>query len=620
MYLHSVKMTNFKSIGQENNEIILEARVTAIIGKNESGKSNVLEGLSYMSFVNQMNNAFASDNINRNNGTKAEIKYEIILKANSEEQEKYKINEDSTIIISKDIFFATGGILEFYKSSIKEYSDSLIENLGQNPFQLKGQDYTNYRNYIAVLQNLESLNIRRINAALSFFEARIAKIKDKDRGKIEELLLFIREKWDRLVGLLPNTFYRNSDKVLKTQYKIDEIEKEFKNPAAYPNSLLSDFVKLIDISYEDFLLAVKAGSTGQKTTLRKRINRNVETIINNEFKSFYATEPISLSVEFDSSIVSFSVQSSDGESLLLSERSNGLKWYLNTFIDAKANGVSKSNVVYLFDEPGISLHVNAQKELLNLFEDLASKNNQIVYTTHSPYMLNLNDDGIHRIRATDKDTYGYTHIFKTAYDARLSPQNQQDTLAPIVSAIGMTLNDTFGPAKDKLNIVTEGVSDYIYLFTMAKILDLDMQKINIIPAVGVSNCLNVCNILAGWNCPFIAIFDYDKEGVESGGEKMNLNFSYEIGKQYIYLKDTTRDLIECKDYKSNPYRIEDLIGRKNLEDFIKIRGVAKDAAAKNKTLLSKLFCNALEDGSFSVDQDCRNRFKNLFDRLSSTKI
>lgn len=49
MYIHSVKLINFKSIGDyPEAEVILEPRVTAIIGKNESGKSNVLEGLSYI--------------------------------------------------------------------------------------------------------------------------------------------------------------------------------------------------------------------------------------------------------------------------------------------------------------------------------------------------------------------------------------------------------------------------------------------------------------------------------------------------------------------------------------------------------------------------------------------
>lgn len=52
MYIHSVKLINFKSIGDYSEvEVILEPRVTAIIGKNESGKSNVLEGLSYINFL-----------------------------------------------------------------------------------------------------------------------------------------------------------------------------------------------------------------------------------------------------------------------------------------------------------------------------------------------------------------------------------------------------------------------------------------------------------------------------------------------------------------------------------------------------------------------------------------
>lgn len=47
MYVHSVKLVNYKSIGDyAESEVIIEPRVTAIIGKNESGKSNILEGIS----------------------------------------------------------------------------------------------------------------------------------------------------------------------------------------------------------------------------------------------------------------------------------------------------------------------------------------------------------------------------------------------------------------------------------------------------------------------------------------------------------------------------------------------------------------------------------------------
>lgn len=608
-------MVNFKSIGEVDNDIILEPRVTAVIGKNESGKSNVLEGLSYVSFTGNMNSAFTNDNINRNNGTNAAIEYIIVLKPNSQEQESLNILDDTQILISKDVYSATGGILDYYNSNIRGFADVLVETLGQNPFQLRDQDYTNYRSYIYALQQEDSLNISRINASFGFFEARVKNIQTEEREKIAVAISNVKSKWNLLLLLLPNTFYRNTDKILQTQYKLDEVQKELQNPASYPNSLLSDFIKLLNISNDDFITAVQAGVTGQKITIRKRINKNVETIINDEFKKFYAAEPISLNVDFDSNIISFSVQSDEGETLLLSERSNGLRWYLNTFIDARVHGISQSNVIYLFDEPGISLHVNAQRELLNLFEDLANKGNQVIYTTHSPYMLNMEDDGIHRIRAIEKDSKGYTHIYKTAYDARLSPRNQEDTLAPIISAIGMNLHDTFGPAKGKLNIITEGVSDYIYLQTMAKILEIDMSKINIIPSFGVTNCINVCNILYGWNCPFIVVFDYDKEGVESGGEKMRKSLLYEMGKQYIYLKDIKQESVDLKEYSQSSYMIEDLVGRETLGDFIKQKGLPQDAATNNKTLLSKLFCNALEEGTCCVDDECKSRFIKLFERI-----
>ena len=76
------------------------------------------------------------------------------------------------------------------------------------------------------------------------------------------------------------------------------------------------------------------------------------------------------------------------------------------------------------DEPGTSLHVNAQRELLNLFGHLADQGNQIIYTTHSPYMLDTENEGVHRIRAVVKDEEGFSYIYKTVYDPRIAPETQ----------------------------------------------------------------------------------------------------------------------------------------------------------------------------------------------------
>lgn len=232
-------------------------------------------------------------------------------------------------------------------------------------------------------------------------------------------------------------------------------------------------------------------------------------------------------------------------------------------------------MVYLLDEPGISLHVNAQRELLRLFQHLAEKGNQIVYTTHSPYMLDLEGEGIHRIRAVVKNEEGYLYIYKTAYDPRILPESQQDTLAPIISAIGMNLHDTIGPANGKINIVTEGISDYIYLSKMAKILNINTEKYAIIPAVGATNCVNICAILHGWGCQYIALFDYDKQGVEKGGEYLRKEMLFEYERQYCYVREVNQDEIERKTYNTSPYMIEDVVTREELDKFCTERNISK---------------------------------------------
>ena len=102
----------------------------------------------------------------------------------------------------------------------------------------------------------------------------------------------------------------------------------------------------------------------------------------------------------------------------------------------------------------------------------------------------------------------------------------------------MSLNNTFGPALGKINIVSKGMIDYIYLHMMAKVLGIDNDKYTIISAVGASNCINICSILYGWGCKYIAVFDYDK----AGSEYLRKEFLYEQGREYCYLKRLIRKI------------------------------------------------------------------------------
>lgn len=617
MYVHSVKLVNYKSIGDyAESEVIIEPRVTAIIGKNESGKSNVLSGLSSVNFTDRKPDAFDASIVNRIGSTGKENRYHILLKSDAEDA-VLGINGETEITIAKNEYVATGSVMSYFLSCIYPHIEEIAEILGavgQNPLQLKDQELSNYRVYYGELLNKEKMDIPRRTQALAFLVKRVNRVADEKRALLESALSKAQEKWLQLLSRFPRFFHRRTEKHLKAVYKYDDIDKELKNPGGYPDSMLNDLVRLLDVTNDDFLLAARSGVASPQNTVRNRIRRNVESKINAPFAQFYHTEPVFLEIEFNNGSVIFQIRTGEGESLSISERSNGLRWYMETFIDSQANGVKQSNVVYLFDEPGTSLHVNAQKELLNLFSHLADKGNQVVYTTHSPYMLDTERDGVHRIRAVTKDAQGYTHIYKTAYDSNISPDCAQDTLAPIISALGMNLNDTFGPAKDKINIVTEGTSDYIYMCMMAKVLGVDPEKYAIIPSQGASNCVNICAILHGWGCKYIAVFDYDKAGVESGAEVMRKQWIYELNKQYCFMNEVTQEDINSKTYKTDKFMVEDVITREEISRFCAEMDISPTL---NKALLAKKMSNAIDNGEFILSETPISNFRTLFERILS---
>lgn len=610
MYFHSVKLKNYKSIGDYDlSEIIIEPEITALVGKNESGKSNVLEALSQIRFSESMSAAFNDEFVNRSNGTPVE--FEIVLKSYPAEMEM-GIVEDTTIIIKKDTQLFSGGAIQYFYEKIHGSIIQFVDLLDTNDIHFSGSEQSTYLSCKAILNNTEKFNILKIEEAFGFIRARLGQFSVSQRENTTAGLNRTYKVWRDFLQFFPKVFFHRTDKILKTRYGYDDAKRILSNPLSYPDDLLPDFVRLIGMSNDDVLSAISSGTSGKKTSLRNKIRRKIRTEINEPFRSFYETEEIELDVDFDASVLSFNVQSSDGETLLLSERSNGLRWYLFTFIDARANDISGNNTLFLLDEPGISLHVNAQRELLTLFHDLVGKGNQLLYTTHSPYMLDIENEGIHRIRAITKDNEGYTKIFKNAYDARIAPDSQHDTLAPIISALGMSLQSTFGPAIGKVNVITEGMSDYIFLCGMAKHLKLDTNKFAIIPSVGATNAVNLCSILQGWGCDFIALFDYDNEGVKKGGEYLKKNFNFQCGTQYCYTKDVQQGDIDNQTYKTETYMIEDVVTDEELMRFCSETNTSRTLS---KSLIAKIYSDSINSGSFSCGSDCEANFKALFKRL-----
>lgn len=604
MRLHSVELMNYKSIGTDHNEIIIEPNITAIIGKNESGKSNVLSALSGISFINKTQNVFVENNVNRNSDN-GKIAYKITLKALPDESQC--LREDTTVTITSESYSAVGGIMRYYEENVKEAVNAFYEIVKINPFKFTSNDLTAFRQRCSQIKIEDNIDVPTTNAALKTFAQWGSRVPAEQQAQYKSAIDSVLIKWQELCNLFPFMFYRHNDRILQSEYKGDVLKKELENT----NSFLYEFVNYIGFTKEQILQAVSGRTDGSTSNLQDKIQRGIDTKINIPFEAFYTVEKVTLKVRFTTNILSFTVSTDSGSTMTLGERSDGLRWYLNLFIDVMANNLPSRQVVYLFDEPGISLHVNAQKELLKLFADLASKGNQIVYTTHSPYMLDTANSGIERIRATVKDESGITKIYRTAYHPDIAPDAQEDTLTPIIRALGMSISDTFGPAYEKLNVVTEGISDCVYLLCIGKKLDIDLSKYAFIPVVGASNLINVCTILHGWGCNYMALFDYDSEGVTKGGEIFKNKYELEYKKHFMYLKDASEDEIANKTYKTDEVEIETLVT--DLDDCLTSKGYTKCG----KVLNAKWYADAVGDGTYTCLPETLDNFKELFDRINS---
>jgi predicted ATP-dependent endonuclease of OLD family len=111
-------------------------------------------------------------------------------------------------------------------------------------------------------------------------------------------------------------------------------------------------------------------------------------------------------------------------------RSVGFLWYLSFYINfiAVTKEAKANEFIFLLDEPGLHLHPSGQKDLTNLLENLSIKN-QLIYTTHSPFMINR--DHPERVRLVSKDHSG-TQIDNEAY---------RENWKPLRNSIGLTVGD-----------------------------------------------------------------------------------------------------------------------------------------------------------------------------------
>lgn len=189
----------------------------------------------------------------------------------------------------------------------------------------------------------------------------------------------------------------------------------------------------------------------------------------------------------------------------LDERSRGFKWFFSFYVAFTADtaGGSAEKAILLLDEPGLYLHAVAQQDLLSHFAK--DFKNQIIYTTHSPFMVPVDDlDSVRTVNIAQD----------TATVVSNDPIGDERTLFPIQTALGYNAAQSLFIGQN--NLVVEGISDLWYLKAASDYLN-DVsgtglsKELIITPAEGAQRVSYMVTLLTSHRLRVLVLLDEETD-------------------------------------------------------------------------------------------------------------
>jgi predicted ATP-dependent endonuclease of OLD family len=195
-----------------------------------------------------------------------------------------------------------------------------------------------------------------------------------------------------------------------------------------------------------------------------------------------------------------------GRLVRASQRSSGFTHFftLKTILNARQQEHPANSYIFLFDEPGIYLHPAGQYDLLQVL-DTIGKNNQVIYSTHSLFMLNKTFPARHRL------------VVKAADGTKLDGKPASGRWGAATDALGLSLAGTILFAQYIL--LAEGDSDPVYIHAVLQKLtalrhsNLDLNAFSVISTESSTNTDVLIRVLS--DCapkPHIAVLVDGDEG------------------------------------------------------------------------------------------------------------
>lgn len=511
MKFKKVTIQDYRSI--KKLELPIDEHLTTLVGANEHGKSNILEAIAMLDVKRSFD--FEKDKRIDNN---AENHYpSIIFSLELSDLERRGIQEESQEKYPPQTITNTDGTVSEGKPEKKiklEDIPSVIE----------------YKRYIGTDENEEEKNYYTI-------------LNISDQHIRDTIYLLIKEKSNTVI------YFDEFNDRLGSVISREEIENSDQNP------LIQGLLKISGFKGSEEELFTDTNKSRQLwDKAPKRITEEIK-------KAWYQgqKDDIQVKVKTDTKGENILIDVEDKNTFVeFGSRSRGFKWFFSFFLKYRAHhdGDLKDSI-FIIDEPGLFLHPKGQKDLLQYLDKLGIQN-QIIYSTHSPFMINRSKPN--RVRVVEKSHKNGTEINTKGFTANWRHMR---------TALGMVLSDSFYYA-DK-TLVVEGPEDVIYILSLLQFIakkekwNIDVNILSVMDAGSASNLPAMARIVKDEERPLIVLIDSDSTKMLNRLKKILAISEYKEVKEFNNKAVTIQDLLPKKIYEMavNKY-IQNLVKEKDI--------------------------------------------------------
>lgn len=537
MELNSFRVRNFRSIN-DSGEIDV-SRITAMLGRNESGKSNILRALHSLNPANGFKKLNPIKDFPRHRkltecndhthvvdstwrlseyeqGCLAEIwpiaqgVAEVTVSRRFGDKRYVGISVSEAVFnlaaikadarkIDAAVKAAAAKLTEEGKTSLDRASDAFVSAISVGTTAAKWAEAATPA-LAALRQALATVDVELTDAQ----DERIVSLEDMAEAIPQNDAAHAKARnW--VIERLPVFMYLEDYPEIEGHQDIAQfLARKGQNQQTNADLNFEKLCKVAGLSPQQLQELSQSNDQETRGQLANRAGSVVTTAIRKRWKDR------ELKVRFNLDAHHFDTLISDPNSVYdvevnLDERSRGFQWFFAFYVvfAADTEDGDADGAILLLDEPGLYLHARSQGDLLRHLENDFS--NQIIYTTHSPFMVPTHQlDWVRTVNIAEE--LGTTVSNDPTGDAR--------TLFPLQAALGYDLAQSLfvGPN----NLVVEGVTDFWILSAVSAYLNerskvgLD-ARLTVTPAGGAQKVHYMVALLTSEQLKVLVLFDDEKD-------------------------------------------------------------------------------------------------------------